>query len=102
MLTQTSGAVAILDNIPNAGMVRSAQLSNLLTVETWSDRPLGVTMNVSAPNNRLWVITGNNIMLGGDLPRRALWVTIDPNHPRPEQRRFDFDPVSLIRRCRGR
>ena len=37
-------------------------------------------------NDRLWVATGNNMVLGGDMDRRVVWVTIDPGVERPEDR----------------
>jgi hypothetical protein len=84
ILTCTTGAVCQLDNV--SGIVRSSVLSGLLTSPVWGDRRLGGNVQVSARNDRLWIITGNNITLGGDLVRRTLWVTIDPAVPNPHLR----------------
>jgi hypothetical protein len=84
MLTVTTGPIVHFDNV--SGVLRSSTLAGLLTSATWGDRPLGATEWVGIPNDRLWVITGNNLSLGGDLARRTLWVTIDPGVPNPETR----------------
>ena len=41
---------------------------------------------IHATNDRAWVLTGNNISLGGDLVRRTVMVSIDPGIPNPEKR----------------
>lgn len=84
MLTVTTGPVMHFDNV--SGILRSSTLAGLLTSATWGDRPLGSTEWVGTPNDRLWMITGNNLSIGGDLVRRTLWVTIDPGVPNPELR----------------
>ena len=101
VLSKTSGAVVMWDNIDRNAVVSSAQISNLLTSRQWSDRPLGLTADISVPNNRLWIVTGNNIRVGGDNPRRVLWVTVDPRVDHPERRRFAFNPAKLIEDGRG-
>lgn len=84
VLSHTTGPVVVLDNV--SGILRSSTLAGLLTSAEWGDRPLGATAWVGVPNDRLWVITGNNLNLGGDIPRRTVSVTIDPGVPRPELR----------------
>ncbi len=46
--------------------------------------------------------TGNNIALRGDMTRRGLLCTLDPKCERPEQRRFNSDPVVQVLADRGR
>ncbi len=84
ILDVTTGPVVHFDNV--SGILRSSVLAGLLTSNQWDDRRLGATEMVSRPNDRLWVLTGNNLMLGGDLVRRSVWVTIDPGIPHPERR----------------
>ena len=84
ILTVTTGQVVQIDNV--SGTLRSSTLAGLLTSASWGDRPLGSTEWAAAVNDRIWMVTGNNIVLGGDLVRRALWVTIDPRVPHPEER----------------
>lgn len=85
-LTQTGAPVITFDNVDNGGTLKSPILADLLTKDYWEDRLLGSTANVGAPNDRLWLATGNNIRTGGDMARRALWVRLDPDCPNPDQR----------------
>ncbi|MYW50574.1 hypothetical protein GTY64_03640 [Streptomyces sp. SID8376] len=81
--------VIAMDNLPNGHIIKSPILSSLVTSANWSDRLLGSTSSVSIPNDRLWVLTGNNLRTGGDNARRTLWVRLDPDCPDPD-RRDDF------------
>ena len=83
ILSVTTAPVVQFDNVHK---LSSSALDVLLTAETWSDRPLGLTADVTEKNDRLWIATGNNVAIGGDLLRRILWVSIDPNEPHPERR----------------
>jgi hypothetical protein len=85
ILLTTTSPVVWIDNV--TGTLKSPNLAALLTTDTWSGRVLGYSRDTGAlPNDRLWVVTGNNLILGGDIPRRALMVTIDPGRPHPELR----------------
>lgn len=84
VLTQTTAPVAQIDNI--RGIVRSAKLEALLTTREWTDRMLGTTNDTTVENDRLWVATGNNLTLGGDMDRRVVTISIDPGVERPEDR----------------
>jgi hypothetical protein len=84
ILDQTTGPVVQFDNV--TGILRSSKLAGLLTNSTYSDRILGASKNVTRPNDRLWLVTGNNMAIGGDLPRRTIKVTIDPRVPDPHKR----------------
>ncbi|MGW3024806.1 bifunctional DNA primase/polymerase [Streptomyces sp. NPDC001221] len=78
--------VIAMDNLPNGHIIKSPILSSLATSANWSDRLLGSTSSVTIPNDRLWVLTGNNLRTGGDNARRTLWVRLDPDCPDPDQR----------------
>ncbi|WP_438478989.1 bifunctional DNA primase/polymerase [Streptomyces asiaticus] len=78
--------VIAMDNLPNGHIIKSPMLSSLVTSTNWSDRLLGSTSSVTIPNDRLWVLTGNNLRTGGDNARRTLWVRLDPDCPNPDQR----------------
>ncbi|MFB7739598.1 bifunctional DNA primase/polymerase [Streptomyces sp. NPDC056112] len=78
--------VIAMDNLPNGHIIKSPILSSLVTSANWSDRLLGSTSSVTIPNDRLWVLTGNNLRTGGDNARRTLWVRLDPDCPNPDQR----------------
>jgi hypothetical protein len=100
-LEATTGPVVQFDNV--TGVLKSSTLDGLLTSAEWSDRPLGRTDVVTLPNDRLWVVTGNNVAIGGDLERRTLWVTINANMERPEERTSFTIPnlESWVRAHRG-
>ena len=91
ILDTTTGPVVVIDNV--TGVLRSSTLSGLLTSGVWDDRRLGSNDVISRTNDRFWLLTGNNVTLGGDLARRALWVTIDPKVPHPERRTGFAIPV---------
>jgi hypothetical protein len=73
--------VVIIDNIERA--LRSSQLAAVLTTLEWSDRILGKSEVLHLHSRAIWIATGNNIRLGGDIARRAYWIRLDSNLPRP-------------------
>ncbi|WDZ84906.1 hypothetical protein [Micromonospora cathayae] len=42
--------------------------------------------NIATVNDRLWMATGNNLQVGGDMASRTVRVHLDPNMPHPELR----------------
>jgi hypothetical protein len=83
ILASTTGSVVELDNAEK--VFRSRHFAALFTDPSgmWHDRKLGTNTSPGLPNDRAWMLNGNNVQLGGDLPRRALWCTIDPGVPEP-------------------
>lgn len=79
-------AVVVFDNIKEGEVIDSPVLAMLLTTPTWSDRLLGTNKTFTAVNDRLWLATGNNLRLGGDMATRTVLVRLDPKMPRPELR----------------
>lgn len=92
--------VIIWDNV--VGMFDSASLASALTAPVYRDRLLKTNTAVSVPNRTLFCVTGNNLVLGGDLPRRFLVCRIDPQIEKPFVRRFPFDPMEMVQRQRQR
>lgn len=101
-LLTTTAPVAVFDNM--TGTVRSSVLEALLTNADYSDRLLGKTRNLNLVNDRLWVATGNNAKIGGDLARRCVFIVIDPRVERPYLRTgFDItDLEGWMRENRGK
>jgi hypothetical protein len=99
-LMTTTAPIIQWDNL--RGVVKSADFEMLLTSADWSDRYLSRNLIVSAKNDRLWVATGNNAHLSGDLERRTLVVEIDPKMPHPETRVFDINPPRYVKENRGK
>lgn len=93
ILSATSAPVVVLDNV--TGVLKSSALAGMLTAGgELSQRELGKNANITYTNDRVWVVTGNNLSLGGDLVRRTITVMIDPDSPNPEQR-TEFDIPDL-------
>lgn len=89
LLATTSAPVVHVDNV--GGVLRSSYLAGLLTARgEMQERELGKSSNLVFTNDRLWVFTGNNPSLGGDLVRRTIMIMIDPNMANPETREFDI------------
>ncbi|MFF0720437.1 hypothetical protein [Micromonospora sp. NPDC003816] len=78
--------VVIWDNLAEGTVIDSAVLAQLVTNGVWSDRQLGASRNIATVNDRLWMATGNNLQVGGDMASRTVRVHLDPNMPRPELR----------------
>jgi hypothetical protein len=76
--------VLIFDNI--AERIHSAALSRALTSPTWADRLLGTNTVAHVPQRATWIATGNNIAVGGDMPRRCYRIRLDPKVSKPWQR----------------
>lgn len=76
--------LVILDNV--SGGLASPYLAQVLTERAHADRRLGTNSTVRVPNWATWMCTGNGVALRGDLPRRAVWVRLDPRTARPWDR----------------
>lgn len=102
MLATTSAPVVHIDNV--TGVLRSATLAGLLTSDgEMQERELGSSRNLTFVNDRVWVFTGNNPSLGGDMVRRTISVMIDPNMANPETREFAIkDLPAWVRQNRNR
>jgi hypothetical protein len=58
-----------IDNVE--GVLRSATLSHVLTADSYTGRVLGLSKMATVAQRSIWITNGNNIQLGGDLPRRC-------------------------------
>jgi len=86
----------MVDNITKAFF--SAKLAMCITGNSLKDRVLGESRTVDLSNRSVFSATGNNLTVGGDLAYRALQIDVDANVERPEERKFDFDPIELARK----
>lgn len=89
-LRDTTAPVVCFDNVDIHDTVDHPSLAMLLTSRTWSGRILGASSTFTAANDRLWMCTGNNVALGGDIASRSVLVKLDPQMERPELR-TDFE-----------
>ncbi|MBQ0754231.1 MAG: hypothetical protein KBT87_02150 [Gammaproteobacteria bacterium] len=90
--------VIVWDNV--LGHFDSAALAAFITSQTYSDRVLGKSETVTFPNRALLLITGNNLTLAGDMPRRVLKCRLDAQVDNPALRKFDSDPLQYIQQHR--
>jgi hypothetical protein len=91
-----SGARALIwDNV--VGSFDSAAMASAITSPTYQDRILGASNSSTVPNRMLLILTGNNLSLEGEMPRRVLVARIDPETDRPFAREFDLDPFAVCR-----
>jgi len=86
--------VLVWDNV--LGMFNSQAIAAFLTSRVYSDRILGRSERIAIPNRVLVLITGNNLALAGDMPRRVLTCRLDAGVANPAMRKFDSDPLNYI------
>jgi len=77
-------SLIVIDNVER--QLQSASLASALTASEWTDRILGQSKMVRMPVRVTWIATGNNIRLGGDIPRRCYWIRLDAKTARPWKR----------------
>jgi hypothetical protein len=82
---QAGHCLTIFDNVDS--VLESPSLALAVTASTWTDRILGRTELVTLPQRTVFVATGNNIILGGDLPRRCYSIRLDPQCSEPWRNR---------------
>jgi hypothetical protein len=83
--TLADGAtIIVIDNVH--GRLQSAALDLALTSHTMQERILGQSKNGLYAQRATWIATGNNIQLGGDMPRRSYWIRMDARTAKPWQR----------------
>lgn len=76
--------VIMFDNVNRR--LASGVLAAALTAPMWSDRRLGGNETITVPNRAIWVATGNNLDLSGEIARRTVWIRVDPRMDRPWER----------------
>jgi hypothetical protein len=94
-----SGERAIIwDNV--TGTFDSASLASALTSPNFTDRVLGKSESLTVPNRAIFMMTGNNLCLAGDMPRRILLCRINPETETPFNRSFDLNPLEYVQNHR--
>ncbi len=85
--------IIVIDNVDKP--LQAPSLAAALTADTWSDRILSRSEIVNLPQKAVWIVTGNNIRLGGDLPQRCFRIRLNANMPQPWQGRTFRHPNLL-------
>lgn len=81
--------IITIDNVE--GYLYFASLAMLLTAQYFTTRILGLSKMVRLPNRGTYIVTGNNVKLGGDMARRCYLSRMDAREARPWMR----DPKSF-------
>jgi hypothetical protein len=103
LLMNDNRKIICLDNLNRA--LDSGKLCAAVTSPIWTDRIIRSSNMCKIPNLATWIFTGNNIQLGGDMPRRCYLINLRPE-PNPEKRdtsKFRHHPLfPWVKRERGR
>jgi hypothetical protein len=91
---RTGCKALIWDNV--TATFDSAAMAAFITADAMVDRVLGKSEAIRIPNRALLILTGNNLSLAGDLPRRVIICRIDPETDQPFARQFDLDPLQHV------
>lgn len=76
--------------------IASGVLCSVLTAyPEWETRVLGQSTIVKVANSATWMINGNNLRLGGDMPRRTYRIRLDPKTAMPWERHAFRHPQLL-------
>lgn len=81
----------IWDNV--MGHFNSATMASFLTSERFSGRILGVSQSVEVAHRAMLLLTGNNITLVGDMPRRVLTCRFDTGIENPTQAQRNLSAI---------
>lgn len=81
-----SNPAVVFDNVGEHDQVQAPTLAKLLTNAQWDDRVLGRSEETRLVNDRLWLVTGNNVRFGGDIAQRTVLVRLNPRCARPDLR----------------
>ena len=87
-----SPRIVIIDNI--RGTLDSPALELMLTGNGINERILGQSKSAKPKNEATWMATGNNLLIGGDLPRRCYRIRLISPTATPEER-DDFEIKDL-------
>ena len=74
------------DNVGIGHTLSSPVLAQLLTQRVWDGRKLGHNESINRVNDKLWMVTGNNLQINNDMRSRSVLVHIDPRVEKPEER----------------
>lgn len=85
--------MAMIDNVK--GQLGTSALDAALTSTTWSDRVLGTANMFEGKLDTVFIATGNNVELGGDMSRRVCYIRLESPHEKPETRN-DFSRPNIL------
>lgn len=84
--------VFVYDNIPDKTPVTCTHWANLATASIWSDRQLGGSDTIEAPNRLLKLFIGNNTRYSHEIARRCAPIRLDAKtSPLERKKRFEIE-----------
>ena len=96
-------AIITIDNMD--GYLYFPSLSMILTATTVQTRILGQSEELLLPNRATYIVTGNNVRLAGDLPRRCYLSRMDARVAKPwmrDPKNFKYEHlVAWVKENRG-
>lgn len=96
-LALSGRTIVQIDNLPPE--FDSGELAALITAKSLSDRILGASRWVTAPNTLSVALTGNNVRMSPELARRSVMIRLKPKEERPEDRsEFKHSPLEAYLR----
>jgi putative DNA primase/helicase len=95
-------AIVSIDNVDPERSFGGELFCQALTQTMLKIRILGMSKIVEVPSNAAIFANGNNLTLVGDMTRRAIMCNIDSGEERPELRKFDRDPLAMVRADRNK
>lgn len=90
--------VCLFDNL--VGEFDSAAFATALTAEYFEDRELGYSRTVKVLTKTLFLLTGNNLNITGDMTRRVLRMRLTPVDGELAKRKYAFDPLDRVSEMR--
>jgi hypothetical protein len=90
--------VVLIDNVKRP--VEGDWLCSMITSEEYQARMLGRNAMVRVPTRVLFLVTGNNLIIQGDMTTRSLLCRIDPKVEKPGERVFKEDLKDIFMRQR--
>jgi len=78
---RNSPAIVLIDNLRRR--LDSTAFAAAITSTIWEDRLLGASETVRLPVQCVWVATGNNPGLSGEIARRTVRIRLDARQDRP-------------------
>src|SRR4051812_11530345 len=95
------GAVPIISPDNVNGELGGEALCQMIERPLVRVRILGKSAVPELECRAMFFATGNNLVLVGDMTRRAVLCTLDAGMERPELRPFGFDPIKRVLADRG-
>jgi len=78
-----------------------APLCSVLSQDMFKGRLLGTNKHINVPTNAIFLATGNNLILIGDISTRAILCRLNPKCEKPEERTFELNLYTYIPQHRG-